>query len=312
MERTWVARRRLGLLVPMAALLACGCQTVRTPEETIAKSNLPRELNKTSLPDYVVEPPDVIRVEVLQAAPGRPIQGPRLVRPDGKISLDFYGDVFVAGLTTAEIKEKVIIHLRKSLTDTALGIVEIDEKTGEPKKDENGKLKPIPPAESEAVFVDIEQYNSKVYYVQGDVGLPGRFPITGNETVLDALNYAGGFLPTAANQNVRLVRPAPPDACCAQLLPINYPAIINNGDTTTNYQLMPGDRIQVYRDPIVRTSVFLNRLAEPFSLVVNQIFTFSLAKNALRGFGGAGGGTASRSAAANPGPRTPTTNSLGR
>ncbi len=312
MERTRLARHRLGLLVPMAALLACGCQTVRTPESTIAKSNLPRELNKTSLPDYVVEPPDVIRVEVLQAAPGRPIQGPRLVRPDGKISLDFYGDVFVAGLTTNEIKEKVVIHLRKSLTDSALGLLELDETTGEPKKDENGKLKAIPPSESEAVFVDVEQYNSKVYYVQGDVGLPGRFPITGNETVLDALNYAGGFLPTAANQNVRLVRPAPPDACCAQLLPINFAAIINNGDTTTNYQLMPGDRIQVYRDPIVRTSVFLNRLAEPFSLVLNQAFTTTLLKNSLRGFGFGGGSSGSRSGLANPGPRTPTTNSLGR
>ncbi len=52
------------------------------------------------MPDYVVEPPDIIIVEVLEALPGRPITGERLVRPDGKISLGFYGDVYVAGLTT--------------------------------------------------------------------------------------------------------------------------------------------------------------------------------------------------------------------
>ena len=68
------------------------------------------------------------------------------------------------------------------------------------------------PRQSGRVFVDVTAFNSKVYYVEGDVAAPGRLPITGNETVLDALNYAGGFAPTAAPQNVRLVRPAPPPA----------------------------------------------------------------------------------------------------
>ena len=79
------------------------------------------------MPDYVVEPPDLVLVEVLEALPGRPISGERLVRPDGKISLGFYGDVYVAGLTMPEVKEKIVLHLRKYLTDEALGLVEIDE-----------------------------------------------------------------------------------------------------------------------------------------------------------------------------------------
>ena len=83
----------------------------------------PRELRKTTLPEYVVEPPDLIRIEVLEALPGRPITGERLVRPDGKISLDFYGEVDVAGLTPLEIKEKVIEHLRQYLADDSLGLV---------------------------------------------------------------------------------------------------------------------------------------------------------------------------------------------
>src|SRR5215210_7409559 len=114
MERTRLRRRGSGwLLLPLAALLVCGCQTVKTPEEKIAKSNLPRELTKTSLPDYVVEPPDKIWVEVLEALPGRPITGERLVRPDGKISLDFYRDVYLAVPTPRESNEEVIVHLRE-------------------------------------------------------------------------------------------------------------------------------------------------------------------------------------------------------
>src|SRR5204863_2266894 len=109
--------RRIGGLLVLAAALSCGCQTVRTPEEKIAKSNLPREFTKVSMPEYVVEPPDLLLVEVLEALPGRPISGERLVRPDGKITLGFYGEIYVAGLTTDEIKEKIVLHLRKHLHD---------------------------------------------------------------------------------------------------------------------------------------------------------------------------------------------------
>src|SRR5690349_15037412 len=115
-------RARVGLgraaawLLPLLLAGACGCQTVRTPEEQIAKSNIPRELEKTAMPDYVVEPPDLLVVEVLEALPGRPITGERLVRPDGTITLGFYGDVFVSGLTIKEIKEKIVLHLRQYIS----------------------------------------------------------------------------------------------------------------------------------------------------------------------------------------------------
>ena len=97
MDRTRLKLRRSGWLLALAATLTCGCQTVKTPETKIAKSNLPREFTKVSMPDYVVEPPDLLIVEVLEALPGRTISGERLIRPDGRISLGFYGDIYVAG-----------------------------------------------------------------------------------------------------------------------------------------------------------------------------------------------------------------------
>lgn len=284
-------------LWPLVVLVATGCQTVRTPEERIAASNLPTELNKTTMPPYVVEPPDLVVIEVLEALPGRPITGERLVRPDGTISLDFYGKLYVTGLTIPEIKEKMVLHLRQYLTDEALGLIERDETTGEEIR--------IPPSESDRVFVDVTAYNSKVYYVMGDVGAPGRLPVTGNETVLDAINYAGGLAPTASVPNIRLVRPAPPGACCEQVLPVNYAAIVQAGDTTTNYQLMPNDRLVVYRDPIVRTTIFIDRLAAPFNTVVQTILTYGFTARTIQFLGqgtGAGtGGTGLGDTALNPG-----------
>src|SRR3954447_18662162 len=146
--------RRTGWLFILAVCAATGCQTVKTPEEKIANSNIPTEFKKVSMPDYVVEPPDLVLVEVLEALPGRPISGERLVRPDGKISLGFYGDVYVAGLTIPEIKEKIIFHLRKYLTDEVLGLVERDPDTAELVMDpKTNQPKGTLPRDSPRVFV---------------------------------------------------------------------------------------------------------------------------------------------------------------
>ena len=61
--------RRRSATTQLRCVGACGCQTVRTPEEKIARSNIPKEFTKVSMPDYVVEPPDLILVEVLEALP---------------------------------------------------------------------------------------------------------------------------------------------------------------------------------------------------------------------------------------------------
>jgi polysaccharide biosynthesis/export protein len=281
MDRARKDYRRAGWLAVVAVCAVCGCQTVKTPEEKIANSNIPKEFQKVSMPDYVVEPPDLLLVEVLEALPGRPISGERLVRPDGKISLGFYGEVYVAGLTMPEVKEKIVLHLRKFLTDEVLGLVKPDD-TGELETEPNStKPKMIDPKETDRIFVDVTAYNSKNYYIMGDVLIPGKLPITGNETVLDAIEFAGGLMPTAAPQNIRLVRPAPPGACCEQVLPVNLAAITSGGDPTTNYQIMPNDRIIVYRDPIVRLTVFIDRMAAPFQTVVGSILQYSFAARYL-------------------------------
>jgi polysaccharide biosynthesis/export protein len=298
MDRAEKVYRRAGWLALLAACTLCGCQTVRTPEAKIANSNIPREFQKVSMPDYVVEPPDLLLVEVLEATPGRPISGERLVRPDGKVSLGFYGDVYVAGLTLPEVKEKIILHLRKYISDVNLGLVYLNE-DGEAVIDPVTKTaKRIEPRDSATVFVDVTAYNSKNYYMEGDVLVTGRMPITGNETVLDAIHFAGGLMPTAAPQNIRLVRPAPPGACCEQVLPVNLAAITSAGDPTTNYQIMPGDRIIVYRDPIVRFTVFLDRLAAPVQTVLGTTlqtaFTVRSVKLAGQPLAPPGGAAAAR------------------
>lgn len=190
--------------------------------------------------DYVIEPPDILVVEVLDAPGDRPIRGERLVRPDGKISFGFYSEVGVGDLTVNQAKVAIIEHLRPILGEDKLGLVI--------RPDDNRSI-PVMPADSKRVHVEVAAYNSKFYYVQGDVRSPGRLPLTGNETVLDAFKYAGGRVETGRPPNVRLVRQALRRMGGEYALPINIRAIEGGTDLTTDYRLLPGDRVVVYRDP---------------------------------------------------------------
>jgi len=242
----------IGLGAYGASLAAPQARQSKPPQESRRSSRLTAEKPKSkaqpalvSLGDYVVDPPDLILVEVLEALPGRPISGERLVRPDGKISLGFYGDVYVAGLTLSEAKKRIIGHLQRFLNDDALGLFSIDDETGEPALDPATK-KPvmIDPKDSETVFVDVTAYNSKIYYVQGDVVSPGRFNVTGKETVLDAVNFACGLTARANHKDVVLYR-QPKKGGPLQALRVDIDQITMGDDLSTNYQILPGDRLVV-------------------------------------------------------------------
>jgi RNA polymerase sigma factor (sigma-70 family) len=256
--------KRIALVLVTVGAAIAGAGVLARLQADDAPPAEPRTVVKTYAPSFVVEPPDMIHVEVLEALPGRPISGERLVRPDGKISLGFYGEVEVAGMTTAEIKEKVITHLRRYLSDDQLGLVEPDPQ-------QPGRSRTVAAADSTRVYVDVSAYNSKCYYVLGDVAAPGRLPVTGNDSVLDAINYAGGLLPTAARQ-LRLVRSPAPGSSHPQILEVNYKAIAHEGDATTNYQLRAGDRLIVSRDPDAeKEPINADRGAAPASVNVPDL-----------------------------------------
>jgi polysaccharide export outer membrane protein len=230
----------------------------------------PHEGAMIELP-YTVEPADLLVVEVIEALPGRPISGERLVRPDGTISLGFYGDLHVRGLTVSQIKAKVILHLRRTLPDEVLGLIEVDPE---------GKPLVIEPKDSKSVFVEVTAYNSKNYFVQGDVAAPGKLPHTGNETVLDALNYGGGVVATADAKNIRLVRPARASKP-ARVYKVDLEGIRERGEIEKNYQLFPGDRLIVGRNPVVTTTLEVDRLAAPIQTAINTILQGSFATRSL-------------------------------
>jgi RNA polymerase sigma factor (sigma-70 family) len=157
----------IALLLSTGAVVAVAWQYARSSRKSAGASASPSLSSPRApgpeqialVPAPKAKPGDRLRIEVLEALPGRPISGIRIVRPDGTISLGFYGDLEVAGLDRNEIKAKLVNHLRKYLTDEFLGLIEFDEQLPlVPKftKDAQGRevLQRIKPADTDRVFVD--------------------------------------------------------------------------------------------------------------------------------------------------------------
>jgi protein involved in polysaccharide export with SLBB domain len=163
---------------------------------------------------YVIEPPDVLTVELVRGLPER-LRGERVVRTDGSVDLGSYGSVCVAGLTIDQARQRIEQHLATYLRNPR-------------------------------VRVDVYAYNSKGYFVVANGNGAGeqvvRLPYTGNETVLDAIAQVGGLSSTTGRTKVWLARPG------TGVLPIDWMAIVQAGDATTNYQMRPNDRLCICAD----------------------------------------------------------------
>jgi protein involved in polysaccharide export with SLBB domain len=205
----------------------------------------PRELRMVQHPLYVVEPPDVLYIEALELLPNKPIAGERLVRQDGTISLGYYGQISVAGLTLPEIEKK----LRDVLSEYVNGA---------------------------EVYVDVASFNSKLFYILGQVQQTGRLPITGKETVLDGIVLAGGLTNFADRNRIYLARPAPGGGC-DQVFHIDYKSIVECGDTRTNYQLLPGDRIFVSPTKGYKATIAMDNYFTPVERITNLFALFRFA-----------------------------------
>lgn len=305
---------------------------------------VPRELSKVTMPDYVIEPPDILMIDAIKVVPKSPyliesldlltiqvpfalldhpidgqfevepggtinfgppygsvqvagldlrgaeaaiakklkefvedptthlmltrsagaqqVAGEHIVGPDGKVTLGSYGKVFVTGLTQDQARLAIEAHLSQFL-------------------------------ENPRVAVDIFAYNSKFYYVITDgAGLGDaviKFPITGNETVLDALAEING-MQEVSSKRIWIARPAPAGARCDQILAVDWHGISQRGETATNYQLMPGDRLFIAHDSLVATNNAIGKFVNPFQRMFGGVLMGTYTVRAIKFFSSGNGG----------------------
>ena len=178
-----------------------------------------------------------VSVSLAQVAGQQQIAGEHLVGPDGYVNLGTYGSVYINAMTLEEARAAIESHLSQHLEDPKISL-------------------------------DVFAYNSKVFYVIAEGGGYGdgvvRLPITGNETVLDALSHIGGLQQNSNKKRIWIARPAPSGVGCEQILPVDWVAITKGGSTATNYQILPGDRVYIAEDRFIKLNSTINKLIAPF------------------------------------------------
>lgn len=177
-------------------------------------SGLPSELEKEALANYFVEPGDRVLIEPAALDSEFRLVGDQKIQVDGSLDLGQFGRLQVAGMPVESIETAIENR--------------IQQVSGKP----------------ESINVQLIETNAAEVYVLGEVGSPGAYALDGHETILDAILTAGGLTSQASPCDIVFVRPTPH---CEKrvVLPICYRQITQLGDTTSNYQLQPGDRIVV-------------------------------------------------------------------
>lgn len=133
------------------------------------------------------------------------------VQPDGFISLQSAGDLYVQGLTVHELVEAVKKAYAGILHD------------------------PI-------VDVDLVDFQKPFFTILGEVGKPGQYNLRSDITVTEAVAVAGGFTPTAKTQ-VFLYRAV--NANWAEVRELKLKDLLNGKNISEDVHLRAGDMIFV-------------------------------------------------------------------
>ncbi len=159
--------------------------------------------------DYVIGPDDVLAVLFWREKDLSVEQV--AVRPDGKITLPLLNDVQAAGLTPDQLREAVQKAAAQYVEDPNATIV-------------------------------VRQINSRRFFVTGQVGKPGPYPLGGPLTVLQALSLAGGTVEFAKTDKIIIMRTT---GAKTETLKFNYKDVMKGKNLQQNILLKPGDTILV-------------------------------------------------------------------
>jgi len=179
---------------------------------------------------YTLGPDDSIQIDVRRHPE---FSGNYTVNSEGTIQYKFVGDVVVSGLTKQEVKDKLTEILGKFIIDPD-------------------------------IEVTILQYRSKVIFIVGEVGAPGKYYMRADSvSVRDAVVQAG--LPTlaAAMRRTRLVHPNEDGKPKHEK--IDLYKLLYEGKLDLDKTMLPGDVLYIPSTMFAKIGRILSPVAAPVS-----------------------------------------------
>jgi polysaccharide export outer membrane protein len=212
---------------------------------------------------YVLQPPDQI---VVYCSEVPEIHGQaQLIRPDGKISFEDIGEIEAAGRTP----EQLANILRAKVLDLY-------------------KLEGDKP-----VDIRIVSYQSKYYYVLGQVATPGPQVYSGRDTVFKALALTQPT-PQAWIDRIQVIRPSRDENVKAKIFEVNFDRMAAHGEHAKDVLLQEGDVIYVPPTIFAAVAFKISEFLQPVGRAISGAWMVGTASNigsyTGRGYYGGGGG----------------------
>jgi polysaccharide export outer membrane protein len=212
------------------------------PSDIVAFTK-PYEVDVTS-DKYIIEPPDEIAVFCAKVPE---IHDQRQkIRPDGKISFEGIGELEAAGKTPKELAN----DLRVKVLDLYKSEHVVEN----------------------AIDIRIMSFQSKVYYVLGQVYEPGPRIYTGRDSVLTAIALAQPN-PMAWIERIQIIRPSDNQNMKPKIFEMNFDRLMAHGDTSKNVLLQEGDIIYVPPTILGWMALKIEEAIRPIARAFSGIYT---------------------------------------
>src|SRR5688500_402914 len=194
------------LAAAMLALLASAA-AAQTPEQARAQAVPPSTDGDDGA--YLLSAGDLIEIKfMLNPELNETVR----IRPDGRISMPLVGEMLVARTTIAELSTRLATAYEEILR-------------------------------TPSVTIQVREFANRRVFVGGEVNRPGMLPMNGRQTALGAVMEAGGFRPSAARDEVLVIRRTDQDQ--PRLLRLSMKTKNGVAPEAANFALQPLDVVLV-------------------------------------------------------------------
>lgn len=180
---------------------------------------------------YTVGAPDQLSITVF---PQGELNQDVRIRPDGRITMSLIGDVEVDGKTPEEIDAILTDRLTEYLKGAE-------------------------------VTVTVSDFQSKRFFVIGEVVTPGRYAYQGTTTVVDAVMTAGSYTRRGDPGRFILIRPSETDP---QVIDVDFAEFLATGQSAYDLYLQPNDILFVPPNGFAKAGYALENLLFPFQPII--------------------------------------------
>ncbi|HEX2114914.1 MAG TPA: polysaccharide biosynthesis/export family protein [Alphaproteobacteria bacterium] len=224
----------------LSVLLLGGCGPAAVKPATIEQANAIS--TRAAGGEYRLQPGDELDIRFYY---NPELSTSVLIRPDGRISLPLANEIQAAGLTPAQLQQRLRSAYEQELRRPELTVI-------------------------------VRSFNSQKVFVGGEVASPGVVQALGPLTVLQSVTQAGGFKETARLNEVLVIRrdPAAQDPI---VIPVDISAVVDGTQTNQDIALMPFDVVYVPKSPIANVNKFVDQYIRqniPFGFGLTYGFGF--------------------------------------